>query len=63
MAILLHFQGAPSVGTGDEPDAIRLAEESGDIYSKCTSIRDAMALSCMARGLLKEAIENLTQRR
>jgi class 3 adenylate cyclase/tetratricopeptide (TPR) repeat protein len=57
----LHFyKGAPSLGLEMSTDAVRLAEESGDIFSKCRAYV-SHGLCLYARGLLKEATDNLSR--
>ncbi len=60
IGLLLYLRGAPSAGLEMSTDAVRLAEESGDIFSKCRAyVTHGVCL--YGKGLLKEAIENLTR--
>ncbi len=60
IGMLLYFQGAPSAGLEMSAEAVRLAEESGDIFSKCRAYV-SHGLCLYARGLLKEATNNLSR--
>ena len=58
IGMLLYFQGAPSLGLEMTAEAVRLAEESGDIFSKCRAYVSHGLCLC-GRGFLKEAADNL----
>jgi tetratricopeptide (TPR) repeat protein len=57
---LLYYQGAPSAGLEMSAEAVGLAEESGDIFSKCRAYV-SHGLSLYGSGLLKEATDNLVR--
>ena len=60
IGMLRYYQGAPSAGLEMSAEAVRLAEESGDIFSKCRAYV-SHGLCLYGRGLLKEATDNLSR--
>ncbi len=60
IGMALYFQGAPSEGLAMTAEAVRMAEESGDIFSKCRAYV-SHGLCLYGRGLLKEATDNLSR--
>jgi tetratricopeptide (TPR) repeat protein len=55
---IYYFQGKIEIGYQASVEAIRIAEESGDIYSKSIAF-STHGVSFYSKGLFKEAIENL----
>jgi class 3 adenylate cyclase/tetratricopeptide (TPR) repeat protein len=60
IAMLLFHRGRPSAGLEMSAEAIRLAEESGDIFSKCRAYV-SHGLCLFGKGLVKEAEDNLSR--
>jgi len=60
VGMALYFQGAPSAGLALTAEAVRLAEEIGDVFSKCRAYV-SHGLCLYGRGLLKEATDNLSR--
>jgi tetratricopeptide (TPR) repeat protein len=55
-----HFQGTIGLGHQITTEAVRVAEESGDIYSKAGAYT-CHGVSCYGRGLMREASEQLSK--
>ncbi len=59
IGMLRFHQGRPSLGLEMSAEAVRLAEASGDIFSKCRAYVSHGCCLC-GRGLLKEGTDNLS---
>jgi class 3 adenylate cyclase/tetratricopeptide (TPR) repeat protein len=59
IGVVRHFQGAPSAGLEMSAEAIRLAEESGDIIHKCLAYA-SHGLCLYGKGFLQKATNNLS---
>jgi class 3 adenylate cyclase/tetratricopeptide (TPR) repeat protein len=55
-----YFHGKVDLGYQTSEEAIRIAEESGDIFSK-TSAYTTHGMCCYGKGLFREAIKNLSK--
>jgi class 3 adenylate cyclase/tetratricopeptide (TPR) repeat protein len=60
IGMLRYFQGVPSAGLAMSAEGVRLAEESGDIFSKCRAYV-SHGLCLYGRGLLDEATKDLSR--